>query len=170
MAKQRTVKRTVGQALAQYLSVQFSERDGREQRLIPAIYGIFGHGNVAGLGQALDTFNDVLPFYKGCNEQAMVHIAAGRNLVGRGSGGGQQVVLHQEEPRRIRVRSQPYAEAVLLIFNAIRRQDRHRHWSSPGKGDRRQSRQAGWLRGSKRDGPGDAGSCCPESFWRWLTL
>jgi 3D-(3,5/4)-trihydroxycyclohexane-1,2-dione acylhydrolase (decyclizing) len=77
MAKQRTVRLTVAQALTHFLSVQYSQRDGTEQRLIPAAYGIFGHGNVAGLGQALDETNDVLPFYKGCNEQSMVHIATG---------------------------------------------------------------------------------------------
>ena len=77
MAKQNTIRLTVAQALARYLSVQHSQHDGNVQRLIPGLYGIFGHGNVAGLGQALDEFNDLLPFYKGCNEQAMVHIAAG---------------------------------------------------------------------------------------------
>ena len=77
MARQRVVRLTVGQALTRYLSVQYSARDGTEQRLIPGVYGIFGHGNVAGFGQALDETNNALPFYKGCNEQAMVHIAAG---------------------------------------------------------------------------------------------
>ncbi|MDO5629893.1 MAG: 3D-(3,5/4)-trihydroxycyclohexane-1,2-dione acylhydrolase (decyclizing), partial [Mobilicoccus sp.] len=48
-----TVRLTVGQALVAFLARQYSERDGVEQRLIPGIYGIFGHGNVAGVGQAL---------------------------------------------------------------------------------------------------------------------
>ena len=48
-----TVTLTVAQALVKFLSVQYSERDGREQRLIAGTWGIFGHGNVAGLGQAL---------------------------------------------------------------------------------------------------------------------
>jgi 3D-(3,5/4)-trihydroxycyclohexane-1,2-dione acylhydrolase (decyclizing) len=43
---------TLAQALVKYLQVQYSERDGHERRLIPALFGIFGHGNVAGLGQA----------------------------------------------------------------------------------------------------------------------
>ena len=48
------VRLTMAQALVRYLQVQYSERDGESARLIPAMFGIFGHGNVAGLGQALD--------------------------------------------------------------------------------------------------------------------
>ena len=77
MARSKKLRLTVGQAVVRYLSVQYSERDGQKQRLIPAVCGIFGHGNVAGLGQALDQHNDVLPFYMGCNEQSLVHIASG---------------------------------------------------------------------------------------------
>ena len=44
---------TVAQALVRFLSVQYSERDGAEQRLVAGCFGIFGHGNVAGVGQAL---------------------------------------------------------------------------------------------------------------------
>src|SRR5690242_13668760 len=73
----RTVRLTVGQALVKFLSVQFSERDGREQRLIPGCFGIFGHGNVCGLGQALEEYGNELPYYHCWNEQAMVHTAAG---------------------------------------------------------------------------------------------
>ena len=49
-----TVRLTVGQAIVKYLQAQHSERDGETRRLIPAMFGIFGHGNVVGLGQALD--------------------------------------------------------------------------------------------------------------------
>ena len=49
----RTVRLTVGQALVRFLANQYSERDGVEQRLFTGCFGIFGHGNVAGLGQAL---------------------------------------------------------------------------------------------------------------------
>lgn len=77
MAKQKTIRLTVAQALARYLSVQYSERDGETQRFITGVCGIFGHGNVAGFGQALEAHNDVLPFYMGCNEQALVHLATG---------------------------------------------------------------------------------------------
>ena len=48
-----TVRLTVAQALVRFLANQYSERDGVEQRLIPGCWGIFGHGNVAGVGQAL---------------------------------------------------------------------------------------------------------------------
>lgn len=68
---------TVAQALIRFLSVQFSERDGAEQRLIAGCFGIFGHGNVAGVGQALLEAGDALPFYHARNEQAMVHTAVG---------------------------------------------------------------------------------------------
>ncbi|MDT7670725.1 MAG: hypothetical protein QOC74_3508, partial [Pseudonocardiales bacterium] len=47
------MKLTVAQALVRFLAVQYSERDGVEQRLIPGCFGIFGHGNVAGVAQAL---------------------------------------------------------------------------------------------------------------------
>jgi len=51
--RQKTIRLTMAQALVKYLQVQYSERDGRTRRLIPAIFGIFGHGNVTGLSQAL---------------------------------------------------------------------------------------------------------------------
>jgi 3D-(3,5/4)-trihydroxycyclohexane-1,2-dione acylhydrolase (decyclizing) len=72
-----TVRLTVAQALVRYLSRQYSVADGHRRRLIPASLGIFGHGNVAGLGQALDQLSDALPFIQGRNEQALVHMASG---------------------------------------------------------------------------------------------
>ena len=74
---QSTVRLTMAQAVVRFLSVQYSERDGQKHRLIPGIFGIFGHGNVCGLGQALEEYGSELPYYQPCNEQAMVHIAAG---------------------------------------------------------------------------------------------
>ncbi len=74
---QPSIRLTVAQALVRFLSVQYSERDGAEQRLIAGTWGIFGHGNVAGLGQALaDTDPSVMPFYRPQNEQGQVHLAA----------------------------------------------------------------------------------------------
>ena len=77
---------TVAQALVRFLSVQEVERDGTRSRFFAGCFGIFGHGNVAGIGQALDQYRDVLPFHPARNEQAMVHIAAGyarqRNRLG----------------------------------------------------------------------------------------
>ncbi len=77
---------TVAQALVRFLAVQETERDGRRERLIAGCFGIFGHGNVAGLGQALHQYQELLPFHPARNEQGMVHIAAGyaraRNRLG----------------------------------------------------------------------------------------
>ena len=74
---QETIRLTMAQALVKYLQVQFSERDGRTRRLIPSIFGIFGHGNVAGLGQALYEYGKDLPYRQPRNEQSMVHTALG---------------------------------------------------------------------------------------------
>ncbi|WP_406180707.1 3D-(3,5/4)-trihydroxycyclohexane-1,2-dione acylhydrolase (decyclizing) [Streptomyces canus] len=72
-----TVRLTTSQALVRFLAHQYSERDGQEQRLIPGVWGIFGHGNVAGIGQALlqaaTTGEADLPYYLARNEQGMVH-------------------------------------------------------------------------------------------------
>src|SRR3954469_8233464 len=76
-----TVRLTVSQALVRFLANQYSERDGVERRLIPGCFGIFGHGNVAGVGQALleaqATGSADLPYYLARNEQGMVHAAVG---------------------------------------------------------------------------------------------
>ena len=66
----------MAQALVRFLCAQSSERDGRRQRFFAGMFGIFGHGNVAGVGQALDQMSDRLRYYQCRNEQAMVHTAA----------------------------------------------------------------------------------------------
>ncbi|HEU5061238.1 MAG TPA: 3D-(3,5/4)-trihydroxycyclohexane-1,2-dione acylhydrolase (decyclizing) [Kofleriaceae bacterium] len=66
---------TMAQALVRFLTCQFSERDGVEQPLFAGCFGIFGHGNVAGIGQALQQTPE-LCYYQSRNEQAMVHTAA----------------------------------------------------------------------------------------------
>ncbi|OLT34928.1 3D-(3,5/4)-trihydroxycyclohexane-1,2-dione acylhydrolase (decyclizing) [Actinomadura sp. CNU-125] len=68
---------TVGQALIRFLAAQDVERDGARRRFFAGCFGIFGHGNVAGIGQALLEHADDLPFHMARNEQAMVHTAAG---------------------------------------------------------------------------------------------
>jgi 3D-(3,5/4)-trihydroxycyclohexane-1,2-dione acylhydrolase (decyclizing) len=73
----RTRRLTLAQALVEFLANQHSERDGREQRLFAGCFGIFGHGNVAGVGQALQQYADRLRYYQARNEQGMVHAAAG---------------------------------------------------------------------------------------------
>ncbi|KAB8197057.1 3D-(3,5/4)-trihydroxycyclohexane-1,2-dione acylhydrolase (decyclizing) [Nonomuraea phyllanthi] len=67
---------TVAQAVVRFLAHQWSERDGVERRFFGGCCGIFGHGNVAGIGQALATSADDLPYHLSRNEQAMVHTAA----------------------------------------------------------------------------------------------
>ncbi|MFV0461220.1 MAG: 3D-(3,5/4)-trihydroxycyclohexane-1,2-dione acylhydrolase (decyclizing) [Actinomycetales bacterium] len=81
-----TIRLTVGQAFVRFLANQYSERDGVEHRLIAGTFGIFGHGNVAGIGQALlqarveveEGAPDApdMPFYVARNEQSAVHAAA----------------------------------------------------------------------------------------------
>jgi 3D-(3,5/4)-trihydroxycyclohexane-1,2-dione acylhydrolase (decyclizing) len=73
------IRLTVAQALVKFLSAQYSESDGEEQRLFAGCFGIFGHGNVAGIGQALLQAEleepESLKYILGRNEQAMVHTA-----------------------------------------------------------------------------------------------
>jgi len=71
------VRLTVAQALVRFLAAQEIERDGERHRFFAGCLGIFGHGNVAGLGQALLEAGDDFPYYLARNEQAMVHTAVG---------------------------------------------------------------------------------------------
>ncbi len=68
---------TTGQAIVRFLANQWSERDGVEQRFFAGCFGIFGHGNVAGIGEALLEYGDDLRYHQARNEQAMVHAAVG---------------------------------------------------------------------------------------------
>ena len=70
------VRLTMAQAVVRFLSQQRTSRDGRERPLIAGVLGIFGHGNVAGIGEALQAFRTSMPYYLARNEQAMVHTAA----------------------------------------------------------------------------------------------
>jgi 3D-(3,5/4)-trihydroxycyclohexane-1,2-dione acylhydrolase (decyclizing) len=80
------VRLTAAQALLRFLAVQEIERDGVRQRFFGGCFGIFGHGNVAGIGQALYERPDLLTYHQARNEQAMVHAAVGyarqRNRLG----------------------------------------------------------------------------------------
>ena len=67
-----TLRLTAAQALVKWLSVQHTE-DG--ERFIEGVWAIFGHGNVAGLGEALHGIGDALPTWRGQNEQTMAHAA-----------------------------------------------------------------------------------------------
>ena len=66
----------MAQALIRFLSSQYVERDGEEELFFPGVFGIFGHGNIAGIGQALYQYRDRMPYHLARNEQAMVHIAS----------------------------------------------------------------------------------------------
>jgi 3D-(3,5/4)-trihydroxycyclohexane-1,2-dione acylhydrolase (decyclizing) len=72
-----TRRLTVAQATVEFLIQQYVERDGHTAPFFAGMFGIFGHGNVAGLGQALEQANDRFRYYQARNEQAMVHAAIG---------------------------------------------------------------------------------------------
>ncbi|QGZ93540.1 3D-(3,5/4)-trihydroxycyclohexane-1,2-dione acylhydrolase (decyclizing) [Terricaulis silvestris] len=71
----KTVRLTAAQAAIRYLANQYIETDGGEVRYFAGAWAIFGHGNVAGLGEALYAARDALPTYRAHNEQAMAHAA-----------------------------------------------------------------------------------------------
>jgi len=75
-ARQSTIRLTMAQAVVRFLAQQHTARDGHEQALFGGVFGIFGHGNVAGIGQALHEQRSALRYYLARNEQAMVHTAA----------------------------------------------------------------------------------------------
>lgn len=70
-----TKRLTMAQALVLYLANQYVARDGKENPFFAGAWGIFGHGNVAGMGQALQQFADHFRYYQSRNEQAQVHAA-----------------------------------------------------------------------------------------------
>ncbi|BAU94541.1 thiamine pyrophosphate-requiring enzyme [Corynebacterium suranareeae] len=76
-----TKRMTVSQALVEFLGHQWTVDGDIRERTIPGMFGIFGHGNVAGIGQALKQYNveepDLMPYYQARNEQAMVHQSVG---------------------------------------------------------------------------------------------
>src|SRR5580658_3680001 len=71
----KTIRLTAAQAMVRFLSAQRVEIDGRKQRLFEGVFAIFGHGNVAGVGEALYAARDALPTFRAHNEQAMGHAA-----------------------------------------------------------------------------------------------
>lgn len=70
----KTVRLTMAQALVKFLSNQYIHVDGTETRFVQGMMGIFGHGNVVGLGQALEQYQDDLPYIQGKNEQEIAHV------------------------------------------------------------------------------------------------
>ncbi|MFM8594254.1 MAG: 3D-(3,5/4)-trihydroxycyclohexane-1,2-dione acylhydrolase (decyclizing) [Chloroflexota bacterium] len=70
-----TIRLTMAQATVKYLANQHVARDGEQQQMFAGMWGIFGHGNVSGIGQALEEYRGDLRFYRPQNEQGMVHAA-----------------------------------------------------------------------------------------------
>ena len=70
-----TIRLTMAQATVKYLANQHVARDGEQQPMFAGMWGIFGHGNVSGIGQALEEYRGDLRFYRPQNEQGMVHAA-----------------------------------------------------------------------------------------------
>ncbi len=71
----KTKRLTTAQALLEFLDNQYIEIDGIEAKFLKGVMGIFGHGNVVGLGQALDQYKDTIKYYAGKNEQEIAHVA-----------------------------------------------------------------------------------------------
>jgi 3D-(3,5/4)-trihydroxycyclohexane-1,2-dione acylhydrolase (decyclizing) len=72
-----TIRLTMAQALVRWMAAQRVEDGGREVPLFAGVFAIFGHGNVAGIGQALEEMRETLPTYRSHNEQSMAHTAIG---------------------------------------------------------------------------------------------
>lgn len=75
-SRMKKIKMTVGQAIVKFLNNQYVELDGVENPFVDGVFAIFGHGNVVGLGQALQEDPGRLRVYQGRNEQGMAHAAA----------------------------------------------------------------------------------------------
>jgi 3D-(3,5/4)-trihydroxycyclohexane-1,2-dione acylhydrolase (decyclizing) len=80
--RMETIRLTMAQAIIKFLKAQYIERDGMERQFFAGCFGIFGHGNVAGIGQALQQNAD-FRYYQSRNEQAMVHTATAFAKVSR---------------------------------------------------------------------------------------
>ncbi len=75
MSTEGTIRLTTAQAVVRFLAAQYVDDDGQEARFLDGVWAIFGHGNVAGLGEALYHAQDELPTYRAHNEQSMAHAA-----------------------------------------------------------------------------------------------
>src|ERR1044072_5729935 len=72
---QKTIRLTMAQAVARFLTRQMTVIDGETVPIFGGVFAIFGHGNVAGLGEALYQVREELPTFRGQNEQSMAHAA-----------------------------------------------------------------------------------------------
>lgn len=71
----KTIRLTMAQALVKFLDNQYVHFDGEERKFVKGVFGIFGHGNVTGIGEALENHKGELTYIQGKNEQGMVHAA-----------------------------------------------------------------------------------------------
>ena len=78
----QTIRLTMAQALVRYLANQNILNDGNEEALFPGVFAIFGHGNVTCLGEALESFKNVIPTWRGQNEQSMALAGVASRWVG----------------------------------------------------------------------------------------
>ena len=67
----KRIKLTMAQALVRFLDQQYVEYDGEETKFVEAMFGIFGHGSVIGIGEALENMEHSLTFHQGKSEQGM---------------------------------------------------------------------------------------------------
>src|SRR5512136_551884 len=77
MPHEKTIRLTMAQALVKFLGQQYIEIDGTKHKFVKGVLGIFGHGQVTGLGQALEQFHDILKYYRIQNEQGGALLATG---------------------------------------------------------------------------------------------
>ena len=147
----KTVRLTMAQALVRYLTAQRTVVDRREVPLFAGVFAIFGHGNVTCLGEALEPVQDVLPTWRGQNEQSMALAAIGYAKAKKrrqimiaaasiGPGSTNMVtaaaVAHLEPaagppPRRRDVR-QPHSRPGAAAGRAFRQSD-HRRSTTPSR-------------------------------------
>ncbi|TJV09903.1 MAG: hypothetical protein E5Y16_37180, partial [Mesorhizobium sp.] len=79
----KTIRLTMAQALTRFLARQMTESDGRKMPIFGGVWAIFGHGNVAGIGEALYQVRDELPTFRAHNEQAIAACAIACSLWAR---------------------------------------------------------------------------------------
>ena len=94
------MKLTMSQALVKFLDNQYISFDGAETKFVDGIFGIFGHGCVVGIGQALEQGGHNLKFYQGHNEQGMAHAALRTQKTRRTLRNGLQKAWPRREPKQ----------------------------------------------------------------------
>ena len=106
----------MSQAIVKYLQAQYSEYDGEQQRFIQGMWGIFGHGNVSGMSQALVECGQDLPYHQPTNEQSMVHAATGFARTMRRKATMACTTSIGPEPQRLRYAEFRYCYSPLTIM------------------------------------------------------